>query len=447
MSHFAFPHLTIPVQAAAKINVIGGEGDDALVINIQNGAIPVALGISFDGGNDVTGDTLTLTGGTLTQYPSGAQEYRFVDSNGIEQSVFRNSTVEFVDLTGLEAPNLNETNALLSMSGGFEFLSSKLADPFASLEMPVLGKSLGDVLSGRLISDLSPPSLPGLGFNSPQVLQGVGDVSEQFLRRIFEDASTGDFSFATIGDTISSLEELAAALDAIDNFDPNGAPITANLNNTTYDPISGLFNLQLNKTLRGAAQLELDLLDGAINIDGAIELQADVLLNLEFGVDAAGFFINWQSYTPELVIKNIQVSGDIDASGAFGFLGVTLSNPTLTVDPDVEIQMDLVNTLEGTSTLRPLDLSSGQLDDVLIIDIQENPLSSSPPSIIFSFDASASAFLGDGNPAVELLDAPVTLAWADIQNVDDVAITYESSVAENSPEVSQHVGRRRCSST
>ena len=219
VSHFAFPHLTIPVQAAAKINVIGGEGDDALVINIQNGAIPVALGISFDGGNDVTGDTLTLTGGTLTQYPSGAQEYRFVDSNGIEQSVFRNSTVEFVDLTGLEAPNLNETNALLSMSGGFEFLSSKLADPFASLEMPVLGKSLGDVLSGRLISDLSPPSLPGLGFNSPQVLQGVGDVSEQFLRRIFEDASTGDFSFATIGDTISSLEELKAALDAIDNFD------------------------------------------------------------------------------------------------------------------------------------------------------------------------------------------------------------------------------------
>src|SRR5262249_2564719 len=49
----------------------------------------------------------------------------------------------------------------------------------------------------------------------------------------------------------------------------------------------------------------------------------------------SGFFVDPRSF--ELTLSQIQLLGDVSAVGRVGFLGVTVSNATLAIDPNVQI--------------------------------------------------------------------------------------------------------------
>ena len=81
--------------------------------------------------------------------------------------------------------------------------------------------------------------------------------------------------------------------------------------------------MHVTKTLSGTADLDLNALGGAVELSGRLEVSADVALHLIFGIDSDGFFIDAESsQDPELVVSNLQISGDVEGTGRLGFLGV-----------------------------------------------------------------------------------------------------------------------------
>ncbi len=65
-------------------------------------------------------------------------------------------------------------------------------------------------------------------------------------------------------------------------------------------------------------------------------------MHVVFGVDDKGFFIEASAAGEPLVsVENVRISGNVQGTGKFGFLEVTVEDATLTVDPDVRINVQL----------------------------------------------------------------------------------------------------------
>ena len=140
---------------------------------------------------------------------------------------------------------------------------------------------------------------------------------------------------------------LRTALDGLDST-PGNVTFTDTL---TGDPVGGAvrYHTQIVKRLNGTADFDVgfDLFGGRVDLAGLMGISAEVVVDLTFGFDAQGFFVDTTGSTRELAIRDVQVVGDASASGHFGFL-----------DVNVGVDVDVDGSLAYTKTSR--DPTSGQ---------------------------------------------------------------------------------------
>ena len=161
-----------------------------------------------------------------------------------------------------------------------------------------------------------------------------GSVFERLIQ-----TGLGGFNLSDIGDSITSVAELRAKLDALDAIDGNVS--VAEVGGVTT------FDFHMVKSLVGVVDLAVDgpaLLDtlaldnDAIKLEGEAEIGFDVAVDLKFGVDAEGFFIAPNSSAPELSVSKITLNSEqLSAEGKFGFLGVGVKEATVDFDDAVTL--------------------------------------------------------------------------------------------------------------
>src|SRR5262249_55909428 len=154
-----------------------------------------------------------------------------------------------------------------------------------------------------------------------------------------------------------------------------------------------------------------------------------VTLNLKVGATVLGFYIRPNSANdPELTLKNVTITGNVQGSGQFGFLGVDLVDASLAVDQAVRFDLKLndpgIEANDGI--IHPLELQA-PLADMAKLSITGNP-STSDLVVVGTFGVSALS--SDGSPLFELGDARVTFTWADITKPEDVSVQITSPAAE-----------------
>jgi len=178
-------------------------------------------------------------------------------------------------------------------------------------------------------------------------------------------------------------------------------------------------------TLEGKTDLDVSGLNGIVNLKGTVEISVDIRVHIVLGVDADGFYIDPDapsdgsgSPEPELVVSNIQVGGDISASGRLGFLTVTFTGAALTVDPEVAVAIDLVEPGPDPFTgvtdglIRTYELFPFSFD-LITAGVQGNP---SADDLTLSGALGVSAVFPFGGEPFSLPEANITLTWADIND-------------------------------
>jgi hypothetical protein len=123
------------------------------------------------------------------------------------------------------------------------------------------------------------------------------------------------------------------------------------------------------------AALNIEALGGAVDLEGTLDIRADLNVHLVFGVDADGFFLDPDSNSePEVSVSNLQIGGKVQGSGRFGFLEVKLTNATLNVDPQVKVAINLHDPGTGAADgLIRLDEFGSPTAQLASVQLQGNP--------------------------------------------------------------------------
>ena len=413
----ANPSQRVQLSTLSQIVFNGQGGNDTLTIDTTNGVIELPQGITFGGGTET--DTLVVTGPAFTWYQNGP------DGSGNGQtSALLNGDIQNVTYTGIETV----TDQLPTVYDPFDMLRNGLenvadwssllnSDGLLAQYLPAIGDSLG----GALNDQLSTPMPTGDAQNSEAGLaatltEGDGGLGSQVLRRILE--GVGGFSITDIGNSITTLDDLRNKLDGLDAIPDN----------VSYTQVGGVtrFDVEVKRTLDGKADLNLQAMDGAINVHGAVDISADVTMHLVFGTDDKGFFIDASGGAePLLTVQNIAISGKVDGGGEFGFLEVDLKNATMTVDPSVKLSVQLhepgpdpyTGATDGLIRLYELNtLSAG----MATASLEGNPAAD---DVILTGTFEVSAVLPGDAPPFTLGNAQVTFKWADVTDPATVDVS------------------------
>ena len=195
-----------------------------------------------------------------------------------------------------------------------------------------------------------------------------GSGGPGIFERLFQE-DTGGFDVTTIGGpTIPDYPTLVQDLvDLSDTPNPNLVSYTLD---SSGDP---QFNVTINKTLDGTANLNLAALGGTISLTGDVDISMMVHVHLVFGIDSNGFYVDTAAVVntlgqtvPMLSVDNIQLDADpnLTASGDFGLFDINATNISLTVDPAIGASVTLppespdALTGETTNLLRPQDFAA-----------------------------------------------------------------------------------------
>ena len=262
-----------------------------------------------------------------------------------------------------------------------------------------------------------PIGFGGSSATAPAARVEGGSAGGQLLRRLLE-AGTG-FSIDEIA-SFTSLDELETRLNAVD-----GVTVDIEL-------IEGFprLELEIEKELGGEATLDVNALGGTISIGGNVDISAMVGFRIVVGIDSDGIYVDPIGFRnesgeaiPELTLSKFNIDGDISASGKFGFLDVTLSNPSLVMDENVVIAVDLVDPGNGP------DGDDGLIwfDELLSFDpkmvdfrIEGNLDPADADDLVLGTDVSVSAILPSLDAPFNLADARIDLTWDDITKPLDV---------------------------
>ncbi|KPK77291.1 MAG: hypothetical protein AMJ79_03720, partial [Phycisphaerae bacterium SM23_30] len=294
--------------------------------------------------------------------------------------------------------------------------------------IPLVGRSLSSAVSG------SPPQAPlPIGFParvsaSQQALisglaaQGLTmkdlEGDDSIIGRFLNSGPLGDF-VSEIGDAIGDYDALCAILDGLDDIADN-VTYTEEGSNVTFD-------MSLDKTFAGEGEIDIDAFDGKLSLGGDVFYSFDILLHLIFGVDEKGFFIDTETLTePELKVSNLNLVGTVEAIGNIGFIQVTLTDGTVTVNEAVSISVDFHDPTEddlngeAPGLLRLHELNSNSVFDLFSLVIQGNPAAD---DLIFT------GYFGVGLALPGLSSVPFTIAeaglkfsWNDISDPFNVLV-------------------------
>lgn len=406
------PDFSAPISSIHTIEINGGAGDDRLILDSTNGLINV-FSLEFNGGagsnNQVqligkAGDTEVLRLG-----PVNGSGRSVASGNGQLQQLDFESTATLQ--VSFPAP---DQSLLQRIGDGLGHLARSSTD-WSSAELlgkllPVLGRSLGTALAGaarELPERIRDPSatVPGIG----PAVDRASPGSEQILRRILEN---GEFLLSNLATDLQTPETLRAALDSLDAIPGN----------VTYSSDGGVlrYELSVQRDLTGTADLSLDWAEGGISLEGTWNISAEVALNLTFGADARGFFLEPNPLAPELVVRNLRASGDVRVGGAVGLLGVSLKQAALSTAPGFAVTLDLSDPgetpdnrlrIDEMQTLLPLWVSAAVVTDPTANDL-----------ILEGTFAAAPLFPGM-EQAFALAEAQLTFAWPEAVNISNVQLT------------------------
>ena len=415
-----FPVFEVPVASVATIQIDGLGGDDTLNVNSTNGEIALADGLRFNGGAD--SNTLIFSGGTeLSKTETVDSGVTRVEIDAVE---FRNPQVVFHENVGTVTDNLTVATDLQRIGVGLEkFLEQidLLADPnqSTSAEFAVLGTSLPRALTGGTASAPSPLSDPGA---IPEVPKPFGLQTADILgfKRLIEEG-LGAFGLEDIVDgTITDFDALRVALDGLDDIDGNVTFVTDGLGRPT-------FSVEVVKRLEGRADFETDFsfLGGSVDLGGLIDIDAEVVLDIDLGIDATGFFVDTSAAGNELVIRDVSLDGDASVAGRFGFFDVDITVDQLTVDDDVELSVNLVKGGDGKLRFEELLTDIPGLFD---IDVSGNP---AEDDVVLGISASVKPIIPGTTAEIDLGNAALELTWADVSDVSTVSVTATAGLAQD----------------
>ena len=401
------PVLVVPLAAIQDVVIHTGGGNDQLIIDSSNGTLSFPGGISFDGD---TGTTVQLDGGSMVDHTSSSAggittfSATLQGDNGKEivsfgdNATFTNNLAgasdDAIDGAGLQALlDWLDQLAILPTSGG------GATQP----DLALLGTSLWSAIMGAA---RTPPVADADSPESPAAGEG-GDAEPASLRRLFE-SGTGAFDLADIGSDITTFAQLKTALEGL------GGTVTG----------SDLSDVQFNlvKDLDGEAALHGSFAfgGGQVAIDGSFELEAQVELDLHFGVDGTGFFVDTTGTS--LAVNHVSLNGEGSAGGRFGFLDVTADIDTLTIDPTVGLSVAL--SAPGDK-LRLADLD-GSLDTHVTV----SATGAHTDDVALKLDVAASALV-PGFDSIDLGGAQLTIDWADVTDPGTATVTANAGFASD----------------
>jgi hypothetical protein len=442
---------TFPLAAIQQITVTGTAGaNDTLVVDAR---IRVPGGIVFDGMGGTDTLNLPASPGQLIVQKSNASGMGTLQIDNPADLTDRGLQINFVNTSSVQASLLAGQTAtpagdLLTQLGqvrdGLTFLTAPGAIEDALTgglkNLPLIGSGIIDLLNGALgpapappVADQSNnPAAPGTtgggddgGDDGEEGGAGNSNQPASPILSLLMGTASNAFSLPGIGTTITTLDGLTKALDALDAT-PSNVTLTQTPAGFTYDMTIARTG---TRTVTGTAPVSLSVGTGSVALTSTATISADVSLHLKFGVDRNGFFLDT---TPanEITITNVKVLGAADTGGRFGLLQVDAPGTTLTVDPGVTFTADLKESDPDPFT-RVADnfIRTGE------------PIAT--PANLFTFaqttptGKTAVTLTGTLNPAGLVKDGPapfalpgnLTLKWADINNMGTVAATANGSDA------------------
>ncbi len=430
----AEPQLQVNVRGLENIVITGAGGDD--VLNIDDGAAPLVVSSNIDFSGGAGADTLNFTGPVVPNGYAYTESSDLVDLGGGASfyevsaiSPFGVTESQRIDWTSVETVALDGSIAL-SLTGLGAGLQS-LAD---ALSGGVLAESLAsEVLAGLALSSLD-GALNNFITEAPRVkdeaffdVRGINpDGATQLqnrgtlIERMFSEGPNG-FSIADIGEDgdINTLAGLEAALVAL------GATVLRDeVTDRDSDGNADWFlDVQLQRELEGFLDLTIDT-DIGIELDGLLGVAMDVQLDLAFGFDGSGFFVDTSGTGPELQVLDMRIADGASASGRIGFLGVEMLDAELTLDPDVSIDFNFSDPASGAADdlIRVSELVDPSYRDSVDANIVNDPGDGTADvqlDGVFGIQAIVPGF-EDG---IDLAESGIRLSWDDLAQPQAVTAT------------------------
>lgn len=389
------------------IRVNTGGGDDRLTVDSVNGEVVVPGGVMFLGG--MGEDTMGFAGPTNAGLETSTEGQIAVRRMGLQ--VVRAVNVEVFDNTTVMEDFLSALgHAWDSIVDFFRALGNQI-----TVNLPLFGQDLGSALNGGMgeaPGGLGDPDAEG----EPNAAEISSDMendsgSDSFLERIFETV-TG-FSFEDVGTRYADPAALQSLLDGLD-----AVPGNVVVDGAARRFVLGTSAKPFRRTLELDIPLDAELAGGVLRIRGRVRLAVDVDLRLDMGMDGRGFYISTQAtLQPEIMLRNLRIAGSVTASGNFGFLEVVLKDATLSLDPDVRIEVDLVEPAGSDAfghgadgKLRFYDLA-GDPAGLVAVHLLGNP---AVDDVVFTTDLQVSALDPDGEPLFGLPEIAFQIVWSDI---------------------------------
>ncbi|MDX1431795.1 MAG: LEPR-XLL domain-containing protein, partial [Gammaproteobacteria bacterium] len=436
----ATPSLSVPFASLESIVINGEDGDDTFVIDASNGAIAVPGGITVDGGagNDdiqlLQASMSTVTGNTGIRPGGDAAS----GSHGLTiRDAFGESASQSVTWSGVETATdavvvVQDVNALgaglAQLSNAFQ---DALGDSLRDQEIAGLDAgSLASALSGQRAERVRPKDTPFVAASQVGDSLVQLDDASSIIKRLFEEG-LGAFNLSDIATdgAIDDPEALRQALDDLDAIDGN-VILTQVGDDLTYDvevigkALDGIVDIDVNADIFGG---------GEVALTGELEVTALIDLDFTFGVDAGGFFITPNGPAdPELTIRQISVSGDVAGSGRLGFLGVDVDDATLTLDPDVSIELSLTDpgTDAADGTIRAVELSPPDFSSLVDVNLEDDVADGNDDDVILTGNFGVAALLPGFESGIDLVDAELSIIWPDFDEVSQVQVTASAAAGE-----------------
>jgi hypothetical protein len=331
----------LPMSAVQEIDVTALGGSDNLIVDDSNGMVQVDQ-FTYTGADQ--GTQLEIDGNpgdVFTNLPTpnlpntGYVVVQGKDMGDIGEAIFY-SHVPVVDTT-VANPLGSPQTVLDTVRNGLQTLfgwSGQLASPSVlGRNIPVVGRALGDLLNGVSPESGGAPA-SDVDAGAASSLPAPTQPGSPFLQRVFE-TGPGGFPIANIGTSIATFDQLQQQLQALGN---NTAVVSY-----TTDTSGGVrFDFQMQTTLSGTAPVDLPIQSAGLDLKGLADISADVRIHLIFGVDANGFFIDAaDNPDPMVVVSNLRVTGNVSGDATFGNLDISLTDATLSVDPQLQLALSL----------------------------------------------------------------------------------------------------------
>ncbi|MCP3866573.1 MAG: LEPR-XLL domain-containing protein, partial [Gammaproteobacteria bacterium] len=425
------PIFSASVDSIDSLVFLGRAGNDKLTVSHENGAVGLAEGLYFDGGSDVGGDdVIELLGDDLDDKFEGTidgkEYYDLYDTEGKRQLILYTG-VEEVD----DDQFLGWGNPINSIRMGLYWLAELLG--LKDEPLPVFGSTLQEALKGTQAEERPPKGDPARAPSVPMTERVLEETqTDSILDRLLQTGNNG-FNIGEIGKSIGNNadfglagQELADALNALD-----GTSVVYT-NEYTGDPLDAAnyleWALNIDRTLSGRSSLDMDFeaLGGSIDIDGSIDVSADVALDIVFGVDEEGFYIKTRdadgAAPVEFLVDNFQVnpSDDVRASGRLGFLDVYLKDVDLDVHAEAGVEVD-VTSGGSLEKLRVTHLFSNGFD-LFDVDLAfDGDAATSDLELTGTFGVSALLPFG-ADDALEIGELKVDMAWPHLNDLTAVQV-------------------------